>query len=1119
MYKFFVSLIIAANLCLCAFANKPPHLDHYQTSYNNLPPRTPFMTYPNRESALSKDFNNSPYHLSLNGKWLLLFSNDSRTIPENATNPDFPTTQFQEIQVPGNWEMQGFGNPIYVNLPYEFKPSNPHPPTIPEPIPAGVYRHDFDLPKDWKDRQIYLHIGAIKSASYVYLNGKELGFSSDSKNPVEYLLNPYLQDGKNTITIKTYRYTAASYLECQDFFRMSGIERDVYLWSQPKPHIQDFAVVSTLDDEYTDGIFKLAIDIQNASNATENLSLKYELIDNKNNIVATEKSELSLSSNNEKTINFSKNLPKVNKWSAEKPNLYKLLISLEQNGKLLECIPFNVGFRRLEIRETDVVQNGKRLTLFLFNGRPIKLKGVNIHETTKFGHYVTKADMRQNFLLMKLNNINSVRLSHYPQDRKFYELCDEIGLYVYDEANIESHGMGYSLDKGKSLGNNPEWLNQHLYRTKNMFYRNRNYPSVTFWSLGNEAGNGYNFYQTYLFLKEQEKSLMNRPVNYERALFEWNTDMIVPQYPSAQWFFEIGEKTADRPIVPSEYAHAMGNSTGDLYSQWRAIYKYPQLQGGYIWDWIDQAILATNKNGKEFFAYGGDFGENAPSDGNFVVNGLISPDYQPHPAMAEVKYNHQNINFELVNEKIATIRITNRFYFTNLKEFEFKYKLISNGKIVLKEGSISLDIDAQQSKEITIPISSLKKKAGQEYFIYIEARTKSQDGIIPAKHLIASEQFALTHLNDFSFQQYKATGPELKIDVSQDEIYTVSSSKMNFSFNKKTGVVTSYKVDGVEYFADGFGIQPNFWRAPTDNDYGNQMPFRLQVWKESSKNFNVVDVAVNKEDKNVRLSVSYLLKAGNLCIIDYLIYPSGVVNCKAKFLPTSADETFAGINEAQMAATSQPKAKADREKYQSLDVPRIGVRFRLPKTMDNIEYFGRGPEENYCDRFMGTFPGVYKSNAWNMYFPYVRPQENGHHIDTRWLCLTPNNGKGLLIQAQIEQNFEFNALRNSVEDFDSEESDAPYQWNNRTPDEYLSHRDEDVRNRKPKQTHAIDIVARDFVEVCLDYRQQGLGGYDSWGSRPIREACIPANQQYEWGFTLIPFSSKNDPSKEPRYKY
>ena len=1079
---------------------KPYWQDIQVVAVNKEKPRSSFMSYADRETALTSRFEKSPYYSLLNGTWKFFFVDSYKDLPQNITDPSVNTSSWDDITVPGNWEIQGHGIAIYTNHGYEFKPRNPQPPSLPEANPVGVYRRDIEIPAGWDNRDIYLHIGGAKSGLYVYLNGKEVGYSEDSKNPAEFLINKYLQPGKNVLTLKIFRWSTGSYLECQDFWRMSGIERDVFLWSQPKASIQDFRVISTLDDTYTNGIFKLTVDLKNHTQETKNLNVGYELLDAKGNLVTSEANDIWVSPVGPQTASFEHDLKNVAPWSAEHPNLYKLLMTIKEDGKVIEVVPFNVGFRRFEMKQIDqVAENGKPYTVLLFNGQPVKFKGVNIHEhNPETGHYVTEDIMRKDFELMKQNNINAVRLCHYPQDRKFYELCDEYGLYVYDEANIESHGMYYSLKKGGTLGNNPEWQIPHMDRTMNMYERNKNYPSVTFWSLGNEAGNGYNFYQTYLYLKDKEINGMNRPVNYERALWEWNTDMYVPQYPSAEWLEEIGRKGSDRPVAPSEYSHAMGNSSGNLWDQWKAIYKYPNLQGGFIWDWVDQGILERDDNGREYYTYGGDYGVNAPSDGTFLCNGLVNPDRTPHPAMAEVKYAHQNIGFEAIDLANGLFRITNRFHFTNLKKYMIHYSVTANNKVV-RSGKVSLDIEPQASKEFTVPVGNLKPQAGTEYFVNFNVTTVEKEPLIPIGHEIAYDQFRLPI--EGPKKALKTSGPELTVSTNGDNL-SASSSKVNFVFNKKTGIVTSYKVDGTEYFSEGFGIQPNFWRAPTDNDYGNGMPKRLQIWKESSKNFNVTDATVTMDGNNAVVNVNYLLPAGNLYIVNYTIYPNGAVNVAAHFTSTDMDAAQTEVSEATRTATFTPGRDAARKEASKLNVPRIGVRFRLPASMNQVEYFGRGPAENYWDRNAGSMIGLYKSTADELYFPYVRPQENGHHTDTRWVSISSGK-KGLLIQA--DNTIGFNALRNSIEDFDDEEATGlPRQWSNFTPEQVANHDEATAKNVLRRQHHINDITPRDFVEVCVDLKQQGVAGYDSWGSRPEPAYTLPANREYKWGFTLIP---------------
>lgn len=874
MTTLFKCLIGAA---VCAFSTQVLHAEDTKLPYwkdiqtvavNKEYPRTAFMTYDNRDQALTGEYENSPYYKLLNGTWNFYYADTYKDLPANIEQPD-ANIAWKEIKVPGNWEVQGYGVAIYTNHGYEFKPRNPQPPQLPEANPVGVYQRDIEIPTDWDGRDIFLRLEGAKSGVYVYVNGQEVGYSEDSKNPAEFLINNYLKPGKNSLVIKIFRWSTGSYLECQDFWRMSGIERDVFLFSQPKTHIKDFNVMSTLDDTYKNGIFKLDVDVTNHTAGNKEVTVAYELLDAAKKVVAEGNTPCPVTADGQKSISFEATLSNVKTWTSEHPNLYRLLISLKDGEKTSEIIPYTVGFRRFEIKPTDqIAENGKPYICLFINGQPIKLKGVNIHEhNPETGHYVPEELMRKDFTLMKQNNINSVRLCHYPQDRKFYELCDEYGIYVYDEANIESHGMYYNLSRGGTLGNNPEWLKPHMDRTINMYERNKNHPSVAIWSLGNEAGNGYNFYQTYLWLKEREVKGMNRPVNYERALWEWNTDMYVPQYPSAAWLEEIGKKGSDRPIAPSEYSHAMGNSNGNLAAQWRAIYKYPNLQGGYIWDWVDQGILEKDENGRTYWTYGGDYGTNAPSDGNFLCNGIVAPDRTPHPAMTEVKYAHQNVGFEAIDPAAGKFLVKNRFYFTNLKKYMISYTVKANGKTI-KGGKVSLDIEPQSSKELDINLNGLKPKAGTEYFVNFVVTTTEPEPLIPAGHDIASEQFRLP-IEPLAIAEHKASG---KTTVSTDgDVITVLSSRMQFVFNKKSGLVTSYKVNGTEYFVEGFGIQPNFWRAPTDNDYGNGGPKREQIWKQSSKNFNVADVTTETDGNKTILTANYLLAAGNLYIMKYTI--------------------------------------------------------------------------------------------------------------------------------------------------------------------------------------------------------------------------------------------------------
>lgn len=1118
--KIITSVLMVIGFILNIFAGNsvtmlPYWKDIHTVCVNREKPRTAFMTYADRSQAMTGKYESSPYYRLLNGVWKFYYTDSHKTLPTDITSKNADVSRWKDIKVPGNWEIQGFGTPIYTNHGYEFKPRNPHPPQLPDNVPVGVYRRSFEIPSAWKGRDVYLHIAGAKSGCYVYINGKEVGYNEDSKNPAEYLINDYIEDGENVLTLKIYRWSTGSFLECQDFWRMSGIERDVFVYSQPKASVSDFRITSTLDETYKDGIFRLAIDLKNRKTDNATLEVGYELIDRKDNsIVIASIKKVNIEPWKEETLVFSKLIPEVKTWTSEDPNLYRLLMTVKENGKITEVVPFNVGFRRIEIKQTDCIAgNGKPYVVLLINGQPLKLKGVNIHEhDERTGHYVSEELMRKDFMLMKQNNLNTVRLCHYPQDRRFYELCDEFGLYVYDEANIESHGMYYNLRKGGTLGNNPEWLKPHMYRTINMFERNKNYPSLTFWSLGNEAGNGYNFYQTYLWIKEADKEVMNRPVNYERAQWEWNSDMYVPQYPSADWLEYIGKTGSDRPVVPSEYSHAMGNSSGNLWDQWKAIYKYPNLQGGYIWDWIDQGILMYDDDGREYWAYGGDFGKDMPSDGNFCCNGIVGPDRKPHPSMTEVKYVHQNVAFDSIDISKGIYKVINRFYFTNLNKYQIFYELRENGKKV-KGGELKFNVAPQSEHEFSIPINNISAKPGKEYFVHFSVRNKVAEPFIPTGYEIAYEQFRLPISVDT--KTYVASGPKL-LNLSNEESIIVNSSKVYFEFNKYEGIVKSYKVNGKEYFACGFGIQPNFWRAPNDNDYGNGNPKRLQIWKKSSRDFNVTNTNVSFDGQIVVVDVTYSLPSENTCVLRYRIYPDGVMNIAYRFTPTKMKAEHIDISEDTNLATYTPGKK--EEDKDCLEVPRIGVRFRVPVELNNVEYFGRGPEENYIDRNAGSMVGLYKATAESMYVRYVRPQENGHRTDTRWFVLSDKRGRGLMIKA--DKIIGFNALRNTVEDFDSEDAtERMYQWRNYSPEEVQNHNETEAHNVLRRMTHISDICFRDFVEVCVDMKQQGVAGYNSWGARVQPGYTIPADREYTWGFTIAPVLGYRDVNRLLKYEF
>ena len=964
--------------------------------------RTEVVYYASREDALKKSFRESENYLDLNGVWDFRYC-------DNILSDGEESPAWDKIQVPGNWEVQGYGVAIYTNIPYDFCPKDPVAGVLPASFPGALYHRTFTVPAQWNGREVFLNLCGSKSGTYVYVNGREVGYSEDSKNLARFRITDYLKTGDNELLLKVYRYTQGSFLECQDFWRISGEERDVYLSSEAIDTDFDFSVISTLTEDLQTGVFKLKM---HASAPTE---VAYELLDKDGTAIA----DASFEFNGHMTT-LTDSIPAVRKWSAETPELYTLVLKV--NG---EYTRFPVGFRRLEIK--DIPDGERKVKAFLVNGRPVKFKGVNLHEHNPYtGHYVTRENILEDLLLMKQANINAIRTCHYPQPREFYELCDSLGFYVYDEANIESHGLGYSLDR--TLGNKPEWYAKHLDRVMNMYRRTANYPCVTFLSLGNEAGNGVNFYNLYKELKALEERGQNRPVVYERAEMEWNTDIVVPQYPGAEWFRRMGEDYTARPVCPSEYSHAMGNSNGSLDWQWEAIYAHPQLQGGFIWDWVDQGLYDRERG----WTYGGDYGENAPSDANFCCNGIVNPDREPHPAFYEVKHVYQNISIQPRDAENGLFTITNRHYFTDLDRYTVRYWVERDGKRPFwwLRRKLRFQTAPQQSEDFQVKLPRMGRSG--EYRIFFEVY---ENGTV-----VACDEALVKNTASSQTRQVKGSA-----DYSEgDTQIVVRGDQLELVFDKADGYIRSWKVKGQDLVTDGFGIRPNFWRAPVDNDYGNGAPYRLQRFREPGKPLSAH--ARKGENGSVVIAVK---GKGVRNAETYTVYPDGAL----KISVTTAPDTV------------------------TTEIPRLGFRFRVAG--DAFRYFGRGPVENYQDRCSGTFKRIWEASAEEEYYPYVRPQETGHHTGTSWL-----QAGGITVLADGE--FEFNVLRQTVEDLDG--------------------------GLQKAQTHISDVPVRDFAEVCIDWRMTGVGGYDSWGARPEAERTLWSDRSYTYTFTLVP-------GKETRLNY
>lgn len=1031
------------------------------TSIRKEAPRSSFTSYTNEKDAAINNRKDGTLRLSLNGKWKFNYVDSFSTRPMDFMLPEKNVSDWADIEVPGNWERQGFGTPIYVNTSYEFcSPgyapywNRPNPPYVPEEWnPTGTYRRDFTLPAGWDGKEIFLSADGTKGAAFYYLNGQFAGMNKDAKTPARFNITKLVKPGKNVIAVQIHRFSDANYLECQDFWRLSGFERDVYLYAQPQLRIADFKVESPLDADYKDGILKLRVKACDNRENKDKYVAAYTLLDKEGNQVGSANTVVSplqsSDSGNTQDIVFSDNtLRNVKQWTAETPYLYTLVISLlnPDNGEAIEATSVKVGFRTVEMKNNQLCVNGK----------PILVKGVNVHEHNEHtGHYVTEELMLKDFELWKKYNVNTVRTCHYPQQERFYELCDEYGIYVIDEANIESHGMGYNREVGGTLANNPQFMDAHLDRTINMYERDKNHPSVIVWSLGNEAGNGVNFYKTYSRLKE----LDSRPVQYEQAHLEWNTDIYCPMYSRPADIEKYAKNPKHtRPLILCEYAHAMGNSLGNFQEYWDIIEKYPLLQGGCIWDWVDQGFAEKTTDGRKYWTYGGDYGAiGTPSDGDFCINGVVYPDRTVKPHTTEMGKVYQNIKFVNFNKEAGTVELRNDFSFTNLDKYDYHYIIRNHGKEVYTD---KFQASAAPGKTATVQLKGIPQEQNGTGDVRIEfyATVRTPEPFLPKGTVIAREQNYI-----HTFHKDEATRQEAA-PMKETETQVVYSGK-NFkaTFDKKNGMLVSYKYNGIEYILNGHGLHPNFWRAPIDNDYGAGLPHKLEVWKEASYQ-EISAVSFNAQNGVVTCTYKYP-EADATWDITYRIYTDGVIKVNNRFVAANEKTPM---------------------------IPRIGLRMQMPEVFTTLTYYGRGPEENYRDRRTSQFFGEYSTPIRNMYEPYIRPQENNHRTDIYWCALTNKSGAGLLLVA--DRTFELNASNYPLETLTS--GDDLY---NATP-----------RTAQTNHRHLTDPKSEKLVDIFIDYRMMGVGGDNSWGALPHEPYLIRTGKEnaVEYGFTLVPFSRK-----------
>lgn len=892
-------------------------------------PHANFIPFPDIPSFLKERRENSPFYFDLNGMWKFNWSKCPADRPQAFYEKNYDVSSWPEIQVPSNWEIEGYGVPIYVNDRYPFPPN---PPYIPNDYnPVGSYKKSFIVPDAWEGRRVFAVFEGVKSAAYFWLNGQFLGYNQDSRTPVEFELSDYLQEGENQIAVEVYRWSDASYLECQDMWRLSGLFRDVYLWSSPKTHIRDFFVKAELDDNYQHGILDVTVAIESVP--TFEYTLEWQLYD---------ADQLTLCGELNEQLQVLQDIKNPKQWTAETPNLYTLALLLKDSeGHVVEVVGCKIGFRRIEIKAGQLLLNGKALVL----------KGVNRHEHDEDnGQVISEESMLKDIALMKSCNINAVRNSHYPNVARWYELCDEYGLYVIDEANVETHGMGSELSH-KSFDPEPhpayrsEWKEAHLDRIRRMFERTKNHPSIIIWSLGNEAGNGENFKAAYYLLKSLDDS---RPVQYEQAGEEWNTDIVCPMYPTLEYLEVYSNRNPKRPLIMCEYGHAMGNSLGNLVDYWNLIQQYPALQGGFIWDWVDQGI-AAEQAGEKYWKFGGDFGDaSTPSDGNFCINGILLPDRRPNPSFWEVKKVYQYIQFTAVDLKAGQIRIRNEYLFTDLSAFTIFWRLWNEEETIAR-GRFILNLDPQEEIEYQLDYEEAIFWGELNYFLDFSVCLNKDVPLLSKGTELAIEQF-------FVQEAEPAQLAKKAVEIQESSVrIRAKSGATQWNFDRNTGLLNSLQFDGKALLSSP--IRPHFWRPPNDNDFGNGMPERCAVWRTAGRNTVLKALEITEEGILAKL---FLPEVAADFSMHYQFLEEEELLIDCVFTPQSTDLP---------------------------EIPRIGLYFTMPKDFRRLYYFGRGPHENYVDRKASALVDIYQSSVEEQSFPYISPQETGYKTDVRWMQL------------------------------------------------------------------------------------------------------------------------------------
>lgn len=1028
---------------------------------NKQPAHASFFAYESAELAAGKQIDQSARFLSLNGQWKFHWVDKPSLRPADFYQTDFDVTAWDDISVPGNVERQGYGIPHYMNIEYVFPANQPY---IPHDYnPVSSYVKHINLPEGWQDKQVFIYIGAVNSAMYLWVNGKKVGYSQGSKLPAEFNISDYLVAEDNKIALEVYRWSDGSYLEDQDGWSLSGIERDVYLYATPNTRISDFTVTADLDDSYQHGLLNLQVDLKNHQQQSIVAAVQVELLDNDKSIYQQQ----NAIADNADSVTFSDNIANVKRWSAEQPHLYTLKLQLlNQSGQILQAIEQPVGFRNLKM------QDG----LFLVNGVPVTIRGVNrVEHHPQGGRTLTKKSMLQDVLLMKQNNINAVRTAHFPNDSYFYQLADQYGLYVLNEANIESHKymkignqpeQRQQIDdkvvvkKPKSkfnraqsqrqnhLGFKAEWQAAHLARVTRMVERDKNHPSVILWSLGNESGLGQAFSAATTWIKQNDPT---RPVTYGG----WGTvsghkvvaysDIYTPMYDSIWELADYVKSNPDRPLILAEYAHAMGNSMGNLDKYWQVMYAHKQLQGGFIWDWVDQTFAEVDDKGRDYWAYGGDFGE-LKSNTNFLANGLIQPDRTPNPHLFEVKKIYQPVYFSDFDRENKQLTVTNHYNFNDVSHLKFSWHLSKNGKFVESGDIAPFNLPAGQ--KVKVQLLGFKQTIGNnaEYHLTVQASaTAEHHPLIDNNHLVAWHQFELTRPR---FANVLSNKKPLQYTEDNSEL-NISAEQFKATFNQHNGQLSSFVYQDVELISAG--ISGNFWRTLTDND---------RAWV--NKNNEWLSATLQQQLTNI--AVSEIID-NQLSVITSYRLADDVADLTITY-------TFDGYGQFKLVSELTPLKSGLKV------LPRVGIHLQLAPEFNDINWFGRGPHENYADRKQSAAVGEYQSLVNEQVHDYSRPQESGTKSDTRWLSLTNKAGAGFLVTA--EQLFSFSAL--PFEKFDLFDS-----------------------NEIPK--HSAQVLQKNVTTLRLDALHMGVGGDNSWGAKPHQEYLIPA-KDYQFVFFFKPLAKQ-----------